>query len=60
MNRAYTFALVLYKIAYQERQRDWPEDALATGFSVSFMTVLTPTQETGKDKSDAMFTSLTV
>jgi hypothetical protein len=43
MNSEYTFASVLYKIAYQERQRDWPYEALATGFSESFMTVLTPT-----------------
>jgi hypothetical protein len=52
-----TFASVLYKIAYQERQRDWPCEALATGFSVSFMTVLIPSQVIGVDESDAIVTN---
>jgi len=54
MKSSYTFAPVLNKSAYQERQREWPDEALATGFSASFMTVLIPShQQVGVDKSDA-------
>ena len=55
MNPRFTFAPVLCYITYQERQREWPYDALTTCSGFCRSKVPNPARVCGTDKSSEYF-----